>query len=87
MSKIETRLGNMDKQLKQLVDNVTNFLKKNEVDKGQDSPPGADSQGPRKRTQAHSKKIEETSKKDEVKVVAKTMHTIVDQVLNLINTS
>ena len=86
MSKPETRLGNMDKQLKKLVDNVTNFLKKNEADKGQDSPPGADSQGPSKRTQAHSKKIEETSKKDEVKAVAETMHTLVDQAVNLINT-
>ena len=84
--KLETKLGNMDKQLKQLVDNVTNFLKKNEADKGQDSPPRADSQGPSKRTRAHSKKIEETSKKDEVKATAKTMHSLVDQAMNLINT-
>ena len=65
---------------------MTNFLKKNEADKGQDCPPRADSQGPSKRTRAHSKKIEETSKKEEVKAVVETMHTIVDQAMNLINT-
>ena len=86
VSNLETRLGNMDKQLKKMVDSVTNFLKKNEVDKGQDSPPGVDSQGPSMHTQAHSKKIEETNKKDEVKATIETMHSLVDQVVNLINT-
>lgn len=34
VTKFETKLSNMDKQLKHLGDNMTNFLKKNEVDKG-----------------------------------------------------
>ena len=33
------------------------------------------------------KKIEETSKKAEAKAAAETMHTLVDQAVNLINTS
>ena len=86
VSKLESRLGNMDKQLKQMVENVTTFLKKNEAGKDHDSPLGADSQGPSMRTRAHSKKIEETSRKDEVKAAAKTMHSLVDQAMNLINT-
>ena len=65
---------------------MTNFLKKSEADKGQDSPPRANSQGPSKHTHAHSNKIEETSKKDEVKATTKTMHSLVDQDVNLINT-
>lgn len=65
LSKIETRLGNMDKHLRQLADNMTSFLK-NEVDKGQVSPMEVESQGPSKHTRANSKKMEETSKKEEV---------------------
>ncbi len=65
---------------------MTNFLKKNEADKSQVSPLGADSQGPSKCTWSNSKKMEETTKKDEVNVVAETMHSLVDQVVHLINT-
>ncbi len=86
VSKLESKLGNMDKQLKQMVENVSTFHKKNVVGKDQDSPLGVDSQGPSMRTQAHLKKIEETSRKDEVKAAAETMHSLVDQVMNLINT-
>ena len=76
----------MDKQLRQLGDNMTSFLKMNEADKGQVSPPWVDSQGPSKRTRANSKKMEETSKKDEVNTTTETMHSLVDQVVHLINT-
>ena len=69
-----------------MVENITNFLKKNEANKGQDSPLGVDSQGPSMRTRSHSKKIEETSRKDKVKAAAETMHSLVDKVVNLINT-
>ena len=86
VSKLESRLGNMDKQLKQMVENVSTFLKKTEAGKDHDSPLGTDSQGPSMCTKAHSKKIEETSRKDEAKDVAEMMHSLVDQVVNLINT-
>jgi len=69
-----------------MVENVSSFLKKNEASKHQDSPLGADSQGPSRHTKAHSKKIEETSRKDEAKDVAEMMHSLVDQAMNLINT-
>ena len=82
--KLETKLGNLDKLFKQLADNVSNLLKRNESDKGQDSPPGAKTQGPIKCTRAHSKKNEEVSKKEKVKVVAENMQTLVDQALDLI---
>ena len=61
-----------------MVENVSTFLKKNEAGKDQDSPLGVDSQGPSRRTRAHSKKIEETSRKDEAKDVAEMMHSLVD---------
>ena len=86
VSKIESRLGIMDKQIKQMVENVSTFLKKNEAGKDQDSPLGADSQGPSRRNRAHSKKIEETSRKDKAKDAAEMMHSLVDQAVNLINT-
>ena len=43
--------------------------------------------GPRKRTRAHSKKIEDIGKKDEVKAVAKNMQILVDQALDLIKST
>ena len=58
----------------------------NVVGKDQDSPLGVDSQGPSRHTRAHSKKIEETSRKDEAKDAAEMMHSLVDQAVNLINT-
>lgn len=85
LSNVETRLGNMDKHLIQLGDNMTNLLK-NEAKKNQVSPMGVDSQGPRKCTRANSKKMEEVSKKEEVQAIAETMHSLVDQAVNLMNT-
>ena len=69
-----------------MVDNVYTLLKKLDMDKGQDSPPVVDSQGPNKRTRARSKKIDDTAKKDEVKAMAKNMQMLVDQALDLIKT-
>ena len=66
---------------------MSNLLKRNEFDKGQDSPLGEKTQEPSKCTCAHSKKNEEVSKKDEVKATAKNMQTLVDQAVNLIKTS
>ena len=70
-----------------MADNVSNLLKRNEIDKGQDSSLVAESQGPSKHTCAHSKKNEEVSKKDEVKASAENMKTLVDQAVDLIKTS
>ena len=44
-------------------------------------------QGPRKCTGAHSKKNEDVSKKDEVKVVAEIMQILANHVVDLIKTS
>ena len=57
-----------------------------DMDKGQDSPPVVDSQGPSKRTRAHSKKIKDTSKRDEVKAMVENMHMLADQALDLTKT-
>lgn len=84
LTKVETRLGNMDKHLRQLGDNMTTFLK-NEAEKSQVSPMGVDSQGPSKRTRANAKKMEENSKKEEVQAAAETMHSLVDQAVHLMN--
>ena len=64
-----------------------NILKQFENDKGQDSPPVAEMQGPSKRTRAHSKKNDDVSKKDEVKAAAENMQILADQVVDLIKTS
>ena len=61
-------------------------MKKLDNVKGQDSPQRGDSQGPSKRTRAHSKKVEEMSKMDEVKNVVANMHILADQALDLIKT-
>ena len=34
VSKLETKLGNLDKLFKQMTDNMSNLLKRNEFDKG-----------------------------------------------------
>ena len=84
---MDTKLGELEKLFKHMADNVGNLLKRNEIDKGQDSPLGVAIQGPSKRTRAHSKKNEEASKKDEVKVGVENMQTQVDQAVDLIKTS
>ena len=87
VSKLETKLDNLDKLFKQLANNVSNLLKRNEFDKGQDSPLGVETQGPSKCIHDHSKKNEEVNKKDKVKATTENMQTLVDQVVDLIKTS
>ena len=87
VSKLKTRLGNMEKQIKHLQDSVSKFKKKIESVKGQDSPLEVDPQGPCKRTHAHSKRIEEFSKKDEGNIGDDNMQTLVDQAVDLIKST
>ena len=70
-----------------MADNVGNLLKLLEHEKGLDSPPMAENQGPRKHTWANSKENKEVSKMNEVQVIAENMHILVDQVVDLIKTS
>ena len=51
-----------------------------------DSPPVVDSQGPNKCTRAHSKKIDDTTKKDEVKAMVENMQMLAGQALDLTKT-
>lgn len=81
---MEAKIGNLEKLIKKLVDNVGTLIKKLEMDKGQNSPQEADYQGPSKCTKAHSKKTDNMGKKDEVKAVVDKMQILVDQVLDLI---
>ena len=87
VSKLETQLGNMEKQVKHLLDSVSKNGKKVESVKGKDSPPTVASQGPCKRTRAHSKRIEETSKKDKENIAAVNMQTLVNQAVDLIKST
>ena len=73
ITKMEAKMSNLEKLIKQMAENVSTLLKKLEMEKGQDSPQAVEIQGPSKRTRAHSKKIEDTGKKDEVKPVAENM--------------
>ena len=70
---MEAKMSNLEKLIKQMANNVSTLLKKLDTDKGQDSPQAANSQGPSKHIRAHSKKIEDTGKKDEVKAMAENM--------------
>ena len=87
ITKLEAKMRNLEKLVKQIAKNVSTLLKKLEIKKGQDSPQAVESQFPNKCTMAHSKKIEEMGKKDEVKAVAKNMHILADQALDLIKSS
>ena len=60
---------NLEQLIKQMGYNVSTLLKKLDMHKGQDSPSVVDSQGPNKCTRGHSKKIDDTTKKDEVKAL------------------
>ena len=73
VSMLEAKFCNIEKIIKQLADNLSTLLKKMDMDKGQDSPLVVDSQGPRKRTRAYSKKTDDTAKKDEVKAMVENM--------------
>ena len=81
---MKARMCNLEKLIKQMTDNVSTLLKKLDTNKGQDSPQAIDSQGPNKHTRAHSKKIDDIGKKDEVKAMAENMQILVDQALDLI---
>ena len=45
-----------------------------------------DCYGPNKRTRAHSKKFEDTAKRDEVKAMVENMQMLTDQALDLTKT-
>ena len=62
--KMEAKMSNLEKLVKQNVENVSTLLKKLEIEKGWDSPQAVESQDPSKCTRAQSKKIEHMGKKD-----------------------
>ena len=80
---MEAKICNLEKLIKQMVDNVSTLLMKVDTDRGQASPQVVESQGPSKRTRAHSKKTDASGKKDEVKVMADNMKILDDQALDL----
>ena len=97
MARLEAKLNNIEKMIKQMVDNnskslkamannVGNLLKKFEQDKGQDSPPVVENQGPSKHTWVYSKKNEKVNKMEEVNAIVENMHIPADQATNLIKT-
>ena len=67
-----------------MADNVSSLLKKVEKDKGQASPTVTDNQGPSKHTRAHSKKVGDVSKVEDMKATAENMHILVDQAADLL---
>ena len=73
LSILEAKFCNIEKLIKQLADNLSTLLKKMDKEKNQDSPPVGDSYAPSKRTRAHSKKTEDTAKRDEVKAMVENM--------------
>jgi len=75
---MEAKMRKLEKLIRKMVENVSTLFKKLEMDKGQDSPQAIDSQGPNKRTRDHSKKIEDTGKKDKLKAVAENMQILAD---------
>ena len=87
VSMLEAKFCNIEKIIKQLADNLSTLLKKMDMEKSQDSPPVVDSQGPNKRTRAHSKKTEDTAKRDEVKAMVENMQMLADQALDLTQTA
>lgn len=97
MTRLETKLNNIEKMIKKMANNnsnslktmtgnISSLLKKLEQEKGQDSPSVVDNQGPSKQTWAHSKKNEDMNKMEEVKAIAENMHILVDQDVDLIKT-
>ena len=83
---MEAKMCNLEKLIQKMADNVSTLLKKLDMDKNQDSPSVVDSHGPSKRTRAHSKKTDDTTKKDEVKAMVENMQMLVDQALDLTKT-
>ena len=84
VSKLKTQLGNMENQVKQLLDSVSKNGKKVESVKGKDQLTLKDLVNiPR----AQSKRIEETSKMDEENIAAGNMQTLVDQAFKLVEST
>ena len=84
---LEAKFCNIEKIIKQLANNFSTLLKKMDMEKSHDSPPVVDSQGPSKCTRAHSKKTEDTAKRDEVKAMVENMQMLVDRALDLTKTT
>ena len=67
-----------------MADNVSSLLKKAKKDKGQDPHTVIDNQGPSKCTRAHSKKVGDASRVEEMKSIAENMHILAYQATDLL---